>query len=245
MPAALYRFARDSTRKNPNPVMVAGGRASATSRQIAARFLCVACETRFSSGGEHYVLGQCARPSGDFKVRDLLEQAIAVAVSPQISRYDVAGVLGTRTDDYLYFAASVFWRASARAWPLVRPARERFSFGGVYQEEFRLYLLGRAGFPVNGRLVVHIWRDKVTDFTTIAPCTSRVDGERRHKFCIPGITFILFLGSRVPRLHDGGALNSTQGKFMWVCPWQDDSLFRGFADSIRQSIPSASLRRRQ
>ena len=245
MPAALYKLARDPARKNPNPVMVTGGRASATSRQIADRFLCVDCEGRFSDGGERYVLGQCARPSGDFKVRELVEQATPLCKGPQFRVYDVAGVLGSRTDDYLYFAASVFWRAAARAWLAAGTLRERFSLGDAYQEQFRLYLLGRAGFPANGRLLVHIWSDRAIDFTTIAPCTSRVDGERRHKFCIPGITFILFLGGQVPRRHDEGALNSRRGKFMWLCSWLDDSLFRGFADSIRQSAPSASLRQRR
>jgi len=75
LPAALYRLARDPSRTNPNPVTVAGKRTSTTSRQIADHFLCIECEGRFSNGGERYVLAQCARPSGDFKVRELLEKA--------------------------------------------------------------------------------------------------------------------------------------------------------------------------
>lgn len=245
MPAALYRLARDPARRNPNPVMITGGRASATSRQVAARFLCVECEERFSSGGERYVLSQCARPNGEFKVRELLQNAMPSFEDEKFRVYDAAAVLGLHTDDYLYFAASVFWRTSARAWLPASVGRQRFSLGDAYQEEFRLYLLGRAAFPRNGRLLVHTWSDEAIDFTTIAPCTSRVDGERRHKFCIPGITFILFLGSQVPRRHDAAALNSEQGKFIWLCPWANDSLFRGFADSIRQSVPSQYLRRQR
>src|SRR6185437_10345842 len=49
--------------------------------------------------------------------------------------------------------------------------RQRFSLGDAYQEEFRLYLLGSAAFPRNGRLLVHIWSDQAIDFTTIAACT--------------------------------------------------------------------------
>jgi len=238
LPAALYKLARDPSRTNPNPVMITRGRAFTTSHQIADRFLCGECEERFSNGGERYVLGQCARPSGDFKVRELLEKAIPFCEDPQFRVFDVAGLLGLRTDEYLCFAASVFWRASARAWSPAGTSRERFPLGDAYQEQFRLYLLGRAGSPGNGRLLVHIWSDKATDFTTIAPCTSRVDGERRHKFCIPGITFILFLGGQVPRRHDGGALNSTQGKFMWLCPWMNDSLFWGIRQFNQAVCPS-------
>jgi hypothetical protein len=78
-------------------------------------------------------------------------------------------------------------------------------------------------------------------FTTLAPCTARIDGERRHKFCIPGITLILFLGGLVPERHDRGALNSVHGKFMWLSPFADDSLFQGFANVVRQTRPPASL----
>ncbi len=243
LPAALYRLARDPSRTNPNPVMVAGGRSIITSRQIADRFLCAECEDRFSRGGERHVVGQCARPNGDFRLRDLLARATPSCEDPPFRVYDVAALLGPATDKYLYFAASVFWRAAAHKWPHEGGPHKRFSLGAAYQEEFRLYLLGQAGFPGNGRLLVHVWSEAAVDRAVVAPCTSRVDTERRHKFCVPGITFILFLGSLVPRRHDGGALNSAQGKFMWLCPWKSDSLFRGFADQIRRSIPLGSLRR--
>lgn len=243
MPAALYKLARDPARRNPNPVMITGGRASATSHQVAARFLCVDCEGRLSTAGERYVLGQCARPNGEFKIRELLQRAAPSFEGENFRVYDAATLLRTHTEYYLYFAASVFWRGSARAWSPPSANHRRFTLGDAYQEEFRLYLLGSAAFPRNGRLVVHIWSDQAIDFTTIAPCTFLVDGERRHKFCIPGITFILFLGSRVPQRHDEGALNSERGKFIWLCPWANDSLFRGFANSIKRSVPSAYLRR--
>lgn len=247
LPAALYKMARDPSRKNPNPVVVADGRAAATSRQVAERWLCMECEQRFSDRGERYVLSQCARPTGEFKVRQLLEQAIPLGELPKARMYDASSLLGAHANEYLYFAASVFWRASARAWR-ENGSRERFSLGSAYGEQFRLYLLDRVDFPRNGRLFVDVWSDTISSdaaigFTTIGPCTGRVDGERRHKFCIPGITFILFLGGRVPERHDSGALNSTGGSFIWLSPFADDSLFRGFGESVRRSRPSPSLLR--
>ncbi len=245
LPAALYTLARDPSRTNPNPVFLAGGRATTTSRQIKRRFLCGECEERFSDYGERYILSHCARPE-EFRLRGLLEKSRPVGEVPPIVVYEVEELLGSHVDEYLYFAASVFWRASAWPWERDRP-RKPFSLGGEYEEEFRLYLLGSADFPRNGRLVVHVWNDTIsadaaTGYVTLAPCTSRTeDGERRHKFCIPGITFVLFLGSRVPDVHDGGALNSTRGKFMWLTPFANDSLFRGAHDLVRQSRPSPSL----
>ncbi len=183
-------------------------------------------------------------PRGDRRRRGLV---FPLGELPKVRMYDAGSLLGAHANEYLYFAASVFCRASARAWR-EDGSRERFSLGSAYGEQFRLYLLARVDFPRNGRLFVHIWSDTISSdaeigFTTIGPCTGRVDGARRHKFCIPGITFILFLGGRVPERHDSGALNSTGGSFMWLSPFADDSLFRGFGESVRRSRPSPSLLR--
>jgi hypothetical protein len=74
------------------------------------------------------------------------------------------------------------------------------------------------------------------DVTTVFPCSNRVDHARRHKFCILGILFILFLGGTVPQKHDFGALNGTAGRVMWLCRWRDDSLFEGVGKLIRGAI---------
>jgi len=50
----------------------------------------------------------------------------------------------------------------------------------------------------------------------------------RHKFSIPGIVFTLFVGGVAAREQDAGALNSTQGKFVWLADWANDSLCRVF-----------------
>src|SRR5262249_26994973 len=118
--------------------------------------------------------------------------------------------------------------------------------GSSYDEQFRLYLLGKVGFPRNGRLFVHVWSESIRDdsqigFTTLAPCTARIDGERRHKFCIPGVTFILFLGGLVPQRHDSGALNSVLGNFLWLSLFANASLFGGFVNVAGKPRPPASL----
>ncbi len=242
LPAASYKLSRINSRRDPNPVVVTKGRSFTTSCQVSAYFLCGECEDKFSRNGERYVFNQCARPGGEFKLRELLEKELAVCVDSRFKVFDVTKLLGGRLEQYLYFAASVFWRASAHKWTMEGRALDLISLGSKYQEEFRLYLLGEAAFPVNARIFVHVWSDNRTDFTTTSPSTFRVEGVRRHKFCIPGITFILFLGSEVPKKHDLAALNSTTGQFIWLCQWKDDSLFEGFIDAIKNSQPSASLR---
>ena len=120
----------------------------------------------------------------------------------------------------------------------------QISLGDQYQEQFRLYLLGNATFPQNARIVVHVSTEAQTDLLTIvSPCTTRVDGVRRYKFYIPGVLFILFLGQDVQKQFDAQALNGSQRQLMWLCPWQNDSLFAGLMDLVTTSTPSGKLRR--
>lgn len=242
LPAALYNLVRDPpSGPNRNPVHVTGRKSFTSSRQIKALFLCAGCEGRFSANGESYVLSQCDRQGGHFKLRELLRTSTPVMDEGEYKLYDVASLLGGNTDQYLYFGASVFWRASARSWKsgdvLLSPIKL-----GKYQEELRLYLLGNARFPTEGRLLVHVSSDdKMTDMI-LPPKSGRSEIGRFHKFYIPGILFTLYLGRHVIGTpYDACALNSTNGKFMLLCPWKDDPLFRGFRAFVKRSPAVAKL----
>jgi hypothetical protein len=164
------------------------------------------------------------------------------ATSPLESRgpvrvYDVGPLLGKHVDQYLYFGASVFWRASAHAWYQETGALGRFTLGPDYQEQFRRYLLGQAAFPLEARLWVHVSSGTLKEPLIVFPCTTAVDGAHRHKFYVPGILFILFVGEHVQTRFDERALNGTRRPVMWVCPWEKDSLFRGVLSRIQASPP--------
>jgi len=244
LPAAAYKLSRENNRRDPNPVIVTTTRAGSTSRQVSDHFLCAKCEDRFSRGGERYVLSQCARPGGKFALRGRLATAPVLYEESRFRVCQVGNVLGEKANQYLYFAASVFWRAAARRWAFEGATLERISLGTTYQEQFRRYLLDEAEFPENARLFVHVWSDDPIDFTTVFPCSVRVSGARRHKFCIPGILFILFLGGNAPREQDAGALNSGDGRFMWLCRWADDSLFAGFGKLVKAALRARTSQRR-
>src|SRR5438093_112529 len=113
MLAAVYKLSRIYSRSDPNPVIISKRNSFTTSRQVSAYFLCGECEDKFSRNGERYVLNQCARPNGEFKLRESLGLDSPVCVDAKFKVYDVTTLLGTRVDQYVYFAASVFWRASA------------------------------------------------------------------------------------------------------------------------------------
>lgn len=247
LPAAIYRQLRGSSSgSDPNPVIITSSRALTSSMQVSSHFLCRDCDARFSMQGENYVVTQCARGNGSFKLRELLQNASPLGVD-EISRtavYDVQHLLGSNVDQYVYFAASVFWRASAHKWSMGGERIRQISLGEKYQEQFRLYLLGQAAFPENARVYVHISSETQAPLTVATvPTTFRMGKAHRHKFCIPGVLFILFLGSEVPKTFDDFALNGNKQRIMWICQWQKDSLLRGILKRMESAIPTGKLRR--
>ena len=244
-PAALYKLSRDPSRgTDPNPVVVTRKRSRTTSDQVFRHFLCRDCEGRFSKKGEHPVLAQCARQNGSFRLRDLLESASPILSTNQYKVFDVQPLLGNNIENYLYFAASIFWRASACSWRMETDYVGKISLGTKYQEEFRHYLLGQKPFPPKARIFVHVSSENPPDLITVFPCTTRVGLARRHKFYIPGLLFTLFLGSDVPQRFDAWALNGTQRQLMWLCSWQDNALFLSSLNLVKGSKPSKKLKGR-
>ena len=228
-----------------SPVLVTPNRSLTTSRQVAAPFLCADCETLLSENGERYVLAQCARPGGRFKLRELLEAASPLESDGQVRVYDVQPLLGdAMIGKYLYFSASVFWRASAHVWYSETGESGRFRLGTEYQEQFRQYLLGQADFPGAARIWVHVSSEILKEPLIVFPTTTAVDETQRHKFYVPGIIFILFFGDKAGDQFDARALNGSRRRVMWVCPWQNDSLFRGVLSRIETSTPVGRLRTR-
>lgn len=243
-PAALYkRFRLPELGTDPNPVVTTKKSSITTSRQVSSYFLCKACEQRFTRNGENYVLAQSAFPDGKFELRGKLRTIGPAASTDQYFTYDVQNLLADAVEQYVYFAASILWRAAAYNWEINDQRVGQISLGARYQEEFRLYLLGEAGFPENARIFLHVSIEEPPDQTVVAPCTFRIEKAHRHKFYIPGLLFILFLGSDVSKRFDTFALNGTQHKIMWLCPFRRDSLFDGFLNLIKSSTPLGKLRR--
>lgn len=102
LPAAVYKFSRTPTAvTDPNPVVVTKNKALTSSKQVTSPFLCGDCEQRFSDNGERYVLTQCARPHGRFKLRELLQAASPLVDTPRFKVYDVQPLLDHKVDQYL------------------------------------------------------------------------------------------------------------------------------------------------
>ncbi len=247
LPASLYKQLRDrSAGSNDNPVVVTNERAFTSSQQVSSHFLCADCELRFSANGENYVVAQCAKRDGKFNLRDLLQAAPPIDGFKKdgAAIYEVQGLIGAKIEQYLYFAASVFWRASAHTWEIGGAQVGKISLGAKYQDQFRLYLLGRSTFPQNARVYVHVASERQIPLTVATvPTTFRIGAMHRHKFCIPGVLFILFLGSKVSTADDTFALNGSKHKIMLLHPWQSDSHVNGILQRMQTATPTGKLRK--
>jgi hypothetical protein len=246
IPKAVYKGLRTPDYgSNPHPVVTTRDRSFTGSQQVSAPFLCPDCEQLFSKNGEAYVLAEYARRDGQFKLRERLQTTTPWFSCAQFKTYAAEPVLGKQADKYLYFASSVFWRASAGCWKMGGKRVGNISLGTTYQEQFRLFLLGKQQFPDSARIFVHVSLEQQPDLTVVFPCTrpGRTHGAHCHKFYIPGILFILFLGGNVSKF-DEGALNSTTHKQIWVSPWQEDDLFTSAVEMIQGARPSGDLGKR-
>ena len=76
LPKSGYKKMRASDLKNPNPVVLSGGKAKQSSLQVRDYKFCGACEERFNKGGEAWILNKTpppplpsspfSTPTGDF-----------------------------------------------------------------------------------------------------------------------------------------------------------------------------------
>ncbi len=239
LPAALYKFFRNpADGPNSSPIHVTTKKIFSSDKQITEYFLCGRCEQQFAANGESYVLRQCDRQNGTFRLRDLLQGTSVLCDLGEEKVYEVASLLGDKTERYLYFGASVFWRAAARSW-MCRGAGVAPINLGHYEEQLRLYLLGEAGFPANGRLFVNVSSNGQTG-VTIPPLEGQLTLSTYkgpyYKFYIPGILFTLISNREGASACDSIALNSSRGKFMLLSPWKDDSLFNYAVAGIKLSM---------
>lgn len=135
LPAALYRLLRNEGGKDPNPEIVRPGKNFTSSKQAVQPLLCSRCEGIFHRLGEDLVLRECARPEGFILQEQLAPmRPLAIDERAHVLLYDVAGLLGDRIDKYLYFGASVAWRAAVRSWRLFN-RNYQISLGPTHLEQ--------------------------------------------------------------------------------------------------------------
>jgi hypothetical protein len=194
MPKAVYKLIR--MHSGADPVFITAKLAIKTSAQIKQHLLCFDCEQRFSKA-EKYALRVCNRGRGKFRLRDAVGASVP---TPEDADVTVISTIGNKNVDIptlVYFASTVFWRASVFPWRMYG-ADMAIDLGRRYEEEFRQYLLGEAEFPANASMWIILALSEHPHFLIVStPKLFNKDEWYQYECGIPGLLFHLFLGKRV------------------------------------------------
>ena len=185
IPKAIFRSMRKESQRNPNPVIVSEKYTKTSSLQVSGRLLCEKCEQRFSKA-ESYVCSLYPKPDGSFKLRELLRAQKPVYTNELYELFDVKVVLGRKIRYLVYFAASIFWRASVKKWRWEKNKLKGIQLGGRYQEMFRRYLLDDRWPSEYASLILQVTTETRVPRIVSFPTTYNLSGYHRHKFYIPG-----------------------------------------------------------
>lgn len=198
MPKSLYKALRNAHPGSGKDLVLSSleeGSSVYTDNQVVTPFLCDACEGILSNRGEQIVCRECHRGHEKFMLRDEVRKATATAVVDDVRWINpIRESTDLNSDAYLYFGASIIWRASAGKWP-DSIGRTRGALGEKYQEELRRYLLDETGFPSNIHLGVFVDGDEDIIPLMAFPTHTRYSGHHGHVFYIPGVKFSFIVGS--------------------------------------------------
>jgi hypothetical protein len=202
IPAAMYKYILDPSKKNDGPVAIERKITASTSRQVRDYLLCAECEDLFNKKGEHWVLGQVWNGK-TFPLRDRLKLALHMYEIPIVTVFSGSS-LGIDTDRLAYFALSVIWRAGAHTWSLAFGGRTRRLNLGGSEDSIRKYLLGETDFPNDVAVIVHVCTDYPSTGSFYTPSESRAETNpalKRFGFQALGLNFMVFVGTIPPTVR--------------------------------------------
>jgi hypothetical protein len=208
MPRSLYKALRKAI---PNNHLVSSNIEDKslyrTDKQITEYFLCKKCEGKFNEHGEKHVIDDCYKGANNFKLKDKISTSNYCFINDNEKWINPRSISGLNYKEYMYFAASIFWRASA--WPNDIDGYKN-SLGLKYQEEFRLYLLQEAEFPKNAYLEVYVDTANQPLPMMSVPCVISNRGCYYHEFLISGVRFCLTLGAMAGDIKQLSSAEGTQ-----------------------------------
>jgi hypothetical protein len=245
VPAAIYRFLR-APAADPNPIVVKKEISLGTSQQIVDYLLCADCERRFQAQGEDWVLRHCWQAPDNFRLHSMLAgSAAGVLTSPQMKLFAADRIPCIDCSALIYFAASVFWRASAHQWHFGRHRVKRSPLGPKYEEEFRQFLVGTRAFPTKTTLWVSVLEspNSIIAAATLFPWAERKDGYHLHKFVIPGMGFDLFVGNQVPEQMRQMSITANPNRIIIMSSLFEAGVEYNMGRLVAKSHPSKRLQR--
>ena len=192
----FYRKIRRSEGANNSLVAISKDSVRFTDEQIHDYVLCAECEQRFGQV-EDWVSRRCLQADGSFQLRDVLVAQARLGNDPEM--HVVAGKAAQiGAEQYVYFAASILWRAGVHVWRGAGSGSVSVQLG-LYKEQLRLYLLGQTPLPVDVAIgVIIAEKADTTDQFFTTPVLLDTKGYCHYEIVIPGIQFGIFVGQKMP-----------------------------------------------
>ncbi len=210
IPKSIYKIIVNKS-LSQSLVLSIGKKSVKTSRQVKSHFLCRSCEEILSTNGETHVLRYIYRDASKFRFQEILRSS-----SPEFESDDALVFSGNKIPkikigDFVHFAAGVFWKASVGKWNFLDEQLDNNQLGKKYEKQFGEFLLGSSQFPRNAVLTMSVSSDKDPFPISIFPNCYKHDGYFQHRFYIPGIEFILWVGNIVPRNQQEISISHSAG----------------------------------
>jgi hypothetical protein len=194
LPKALYRLVGSgSDPAHPDTVQITLNSRRKSSEQARRHLLCTSCEQRLNENGEKWVLRNCYRGRGRFRLREELRNRVALESESEIEVYSASEEEAAKL---AYFCLSVLWRASLCDWPRRGQTYHAIDLG-PYQEAIRKYLSGETGAPQHAAVTLILSQLNTPVLAFSFPVSYRVDGCHCHRFHIPGMSFVAAAGKEV------------------------------------------------
>lgn len=159
-------------------------------KQLKTRLLCSCCEDVLSKYGERPI-GRLWANSKGFQLLEMLRQSDRFeSLKGSMRLYGLDALPRKEVDSIMYFACSIFWRASV--WPDTLHSGYNRALG-PYAEELRMHLLN--GTPVaNARLIVCVnTNDEFHPLMRIPTMVSK-RGVKTHYANMQGLQFMMYFG---------------------------------------------------
>lgn len=202
IPKAAYKALCEPDHVIRNPVLVTAEVTLQTSEQVHDHLLCRDCELRFEQNGEDWVLKNGPQRNGRFPLREALMRSLTMTSIPAGAIYKELHDSAFDLERLIYFAGSVFWRASVHHWNSAGDLMRRAPLPTAVEEQLRRFLLHIDGFPKDTSLFLSVSAAIPPRPHCIFPQPMvRVSEDapdiRAYGFAIPGLHF-RFMFENVP-----------------------------------------------
>jgi hypothetical protein len=170
--------------------------------------------------GEDWVLSNYWRSKDEFRIRDALLRHKPFAVSSTgTTVYKGVEIPEIDIGKLIYFGLSVFWRASVHRWRVGK--RIVHLELGRYSEALRLFLFDKQ-FPQHMLFVVRVSGVKEYIPVVSDPDSKKGEGHHVHQFSIPGLTFTLAVGQKIPDPRHRYCTAPSPERYIGISPRSDE-----------------------